>query len=74
MRREFPHLFGTQKAPPGVNEPRSRDASQPKREKGVNDLPQAARIQAQDLVDRGLIPNLEAYSVKYWADQAKRAA
>lgn len=71
MRREFPHLFDAGKPPPGVNEPSSRTATSSKRPKGVADLPKEARALAQDWVDRGLIPNLDAYASRYWADQER---
>jgi hypothetical protein len=68
VRRVYPHLFQQGKAPPGVAEG-SRVATQARGPKGVKDLPPAARKVAQDMVDRGLIPNLEAYATPYFKNQ-----
>jgi hypothetical protein len=74
LRTEFPHLFQGQvngKAPPGVNEPSSRVATQPKRGKTSADLPKAARDIAQDMVDRGLIKDVDAYARNYFAQEER---
>lgn len=71
MRREYPHLF-EDKAPASVAAPQSRSSAALQRgEKTSADLPKEAKAVAQDLVDRGLIPNLDSYAKNYFAAQAK---
>lgn len=71
VRRVYPHLFGQQKAPPGVASP-TKVATQAKGPKGAKDLPAQARSVAQDMVDRGLIPDVESYAKNYFKQESAR--
>lgn len=72
MRREFPHLFDD-KGPASVSAPGSRSSAAPA--KGANtaaNLPKEAKEHGQDLVERGMIPNLDAYAKHYFEQLEKR--
>lgn len=74
MRREFPHLFDD-KPPPQVNGAATRNtAAQATGAKTARDMPKAAQDVAKDMVDRGLIPNVDAYAKNYFAELEKRKA
>jgi hypothetical protein len=73
MKREFPHLFDD-KAAPQVNGNISRNsAPPPKGAQTAANLPKEARDIAQDLVDRNLIPDLDAYAKNYFAVKTRKA-
>lgn len=74
VRRVYPQLFNDKpsgKPPPGVNPPASRGTTTTPKEKGFADMPKAAQDIARDMVERKVIPNLESYATRYWADVAK---
>jgi hypothetical protein len=72
MRREFPHLFDD-KPPASVSSPASRSTAQPT-EGGnlVAKLPKEAKDFGKDLVERGLLPNIDAYAKHYFEQREKR--
>jgi hypothetical protein len=73
VKREFPQLFpAPDKAPASVNSP-ARTSVTPKRGETAADLPKEAKDLGNDLVERGLIPNLDAYAKHYFAEQRKKA-
>jgi hypothetical protein len=61
LQREYPHLFDN-KGPANVNAPGSRSTAGAPRGKTPADMPREARETAKDLVERGMIPNEEAYA------------
>jgi hypothetical protein len=72
MRREFPHLFDDKPAPV-VSAPGSRSSAGPA--KGPNtaaNLPKEAKEYGQDLVDRGLVLNMDAFAKHYFEQSEKR--
>ena len=71
VRRAYPNLFTTTKAPAGVSQPGSRSASQSARAKGFADMPREAQEIAKDMVDRGVIKAVDDYSRNYWASEGK---
>jgi hypothetical protein len=71
LQREYPHLFDN-KGPANVNAPGSRSTASTPRGKTVADMPKEARETAKDLVERGMIPNEEAYAKHYFEMLAKR--
>ena len=64
---------GDGKAPAAVNSPGSRSASPSNRAKGFADLPPAAQKIAKDMVERKVIPNLDAYTKMYWQNAERKA-
>jgi cell division septum initiation protein DivIVA len=68
IRKEFPELFNDkpQQRPPSVSQPGSRTSAPSNRARGFHDMPKAAQDVAKDMLDRGVIPNLEAYTNNYW--------
>jgi hypothetical protein len=71
MKREFPHLFDDKPAPQ-VSNPSTRSTAGAPRGKTVADLPKEARAIADDMVERGLIPNADHYAKNYFAEIEKR--
>lgn len=72
MRGIFPDLFpAPAKAPPEVHRPQSRSAAPSNKAKGFHDLPREAQAVARDMVERGVIPNVDGYVRNFFA-QAER--
>lgn len=73
VRRVYPQLFPAAKPPPGVSAPQSRGGQSAPKAKGFADLTKAEQDIAKDMVERKVIPNVDAY-VKYrFADEGKAA-
>lgn len=74
VRRTYPHLFGaSSKPPPGVQPPASRSGASRRVGSTFADLPAEAKKIAQDMADRGVIPDKEAYAKQYWQNVGKKA-
>lgn len=77
IRKEFPELFNdqprSQPKPPAVGQPGSRVSAPSNRAKGFHDMPKAAQDVAKDMLDRGVIPNLDAYTKNYWLNAERKA-
>jgi hypothetical protein len=72
LKGEYPALFDD-KPPAGVNAPASRNSGAPRSTgKTAADLPKEAKAQADDLVERKLIPSVDAYAKHYFAELEKR--
>lgn len=72
LKGEYPALFDD-KAAPTVNAPASRNSGPGKTTgKTAADLPKEARAQADDLVERKLIPSVESYAKHYFEQAEKR--
>lgn len=72
MRREFPHLFDD-KGPATVNAPASRSsAAAPRGANTAANLPKEAKEYGQDLVERGLVTDLNKFAEHYFAQAEKR--
>jgi hypothetical protein len=71
MRARYPHLFDD-KPPPQVNGNINRNSAGGPRGKTVADLPREAKAIAEDMVERGLIPNVEIYAKNYFTELEKR--
>lgn len=71
VRRVYPHLFDKGKPPPGVNPPESRSTSKQKGPKTAADMPREALKVAKDMVERGVIPNVDVYAKNYWATEGQ---
>lgn len=71
IRREFPHHFAGNERAAEVNGVRTRASGGAKRGTTAADMPKEAQKIADDLVERGLIPDREAYARNYFAQAAK---
>lgn len=71
IRREFPHHFRQGDTPADVNGVRTRASGQRKGGTTAADMPKVHQEIAADLIDRGLIPDKEAYARNYFAGQGK---
>lgn len=71
VRREFPHHFAQPERAAEVNGVRSRASGGQRKGNTAADMPKQAQAIADDLVDRGLIPDREAYARNYFAQAAK---
>ncbi len=71
IRREYPHHFPQARQAREVSAPGGRSAAPSNREKGAADMPRENQSIAKDMVERGVIPNVEAYSRNYWATEGK---
>lgn len=73
VKRVYPHLFGSSKPAPGVQPPSSRSASARKLGSTFADLPAEAKKIAEDMANRGVIPDKEAYAKQYWQNAKGKA-
>lgn len=74
VRRVYPHLFGgASKPPPGVQSPSSRSGSPRKMGSTFADMPAEAKKIAEDMANRGVIPDKEAYAKQYWQNAKGKA-
>lgn len=74
VKRQYPHLFGASSKPAaGVNAPTSRSASPRKMGSTFADLPGEAKKIAEDMANRGVIPDKEAYAKQYWQNAKGKA-
>ena len=71
VKRAYPHLFPTTKAPASVAQPGSRSASPTARAKGFSDMSREEQAIATDMVERGVIPNVDAYVKHRFASEGK---
>jgi hypothetical protein len=72
LKGEYPALFDD-KPPAGVNAPASRNSGAARSTgKTTADLPKEAREYGQELIDRGVIPNMEAFTKHYFEQLQKR--
>lgn len=75
IRLEYPeHFEGQQNGqarqrPATVNNPGGRGSPPSNRAKGFSDMPKAAQDVAKGMVERGVIPNTEAYVKRYWQNE-----
>jgi hypothetical protein len=71
MKREFPHLFDDK--PASVSAPGHGPAQLRQRARTPPPtFPKKRRNHGQDLVERGLIPNMDAYAKHYFEQLEKR--
>jgi hypothetical protein len=75
IRKEYPELFSDQQRaqPASVRQPGARTAVSQSRAKGFHDMPAEAQKVAKDMVDRGVIPNVDAYTKQYWLSVGRKA-
>lgn len=66
VRKEFPELFGQAKPQANVNTQGQRTATASARKKGLHDMPAEAQAVARDMVERGVIPNVDVYVSNYF--------
>ena len=59
-------MNGQRQEPPRVHQPGNRATAPTNRAKGFADMPAAAQKVAKDMVERGVIPSLDAYVKNYW--------
>lgn len=72
MKDVFPDLFpAPAKQPAAVHRPSSRSATASNRAKTFHDLPREAQEVARGMVDRGVLPNTEAYVKSYFENERK---